>query len=64
MTLPQTPAAKLPEKVDAYCVKCKQTREMIEAQLVSTKNGKPAAKGKCPVCGTTMMKFLSTKTTS
>jgi ssDNA-binding Zn-finger/Zn-ribbon topoisomerase 1 len=34
---------------------------MTEVQMVTTKNGKPAAKGKCPVCGTGMMKFLSGK---
>jgi hypothetical protein len=60
MALPaSTPAA--PKDIDAYCVKCKASRKMVDAQVVSTKNGKPAAKGKCPVCGTTMMKFLSSK---
>lgn len=54
---PQT-TTQAPADVEAYCVKCKTTRKMTEAQLVTTKNGKPAAKGKCPVCGTTMMKFL------
>ena len=48
----------LPAEIEAYCVKCKATRKMVSAQLVITKNGRPAAKGKCPVCGTTMMKFL------
>jgi hypothetical protein len=52
------PATQLPEEIEAYCVKCKAPRKMAEPQLVTTKNGKPAAKGKCPVCGTTMMKFL------
>jgi hypothetical protein len=48
----------LPAEIDAYCVKCKAVRRMVAPQLVITKNGRPAAKGKCPVCGTTMMKFL------
>lgn len=61
MALPEsTPTAPTPD-VDAYCVKCKASRKMTQTQIVTTKNGKPAAKGKCPVCGTTMMKFLSTK---
>jgi hypothetical protein len=52
------PATQLPADLEAYCVKCKATRKMTDPQLVTTKNGKPAAKGKCPVCRTTMMKFL------
>ncbi len=62
MALPEgTPQTTPAPDVDAYCVKCKASRKMVEAQLVTTKNGKPAAKGKCPVCGTTMMKFLPSK---
>jgi hypothetical protein len=48
----------VPEDIDAYCVKCKTSRKMLGAQLVTTKNGKTAAQGKCAVCRTTMMKFL------
>ena len=58
MGLPGLPPT-LPAEIDAYCVKCKATRRMVSPQLVITKNGRAAAKGKCPVCGTTMMKFLS-----
>lgn len=62
MALPEsTPPTTAAPDVDAYCVKCKANRKMVEAQIVTTKNGKPAAKGKCPVCGTTMMKFLPSK---
>jgi hypothetical protein len=56
MALPTPPS--LPAEIEAYCVKCRANRRMVAAQLVITKNGRPAAKGKCPVCGTTMMKFL------
>ena len=48
----------LPEHVEAYCVKCRHTHQMVSAQLVTARNGKSAARGKCAVCGTTMMKFL------
>lgn len=43
-----------------YCVKCKALRDVPDASLesVTTKNGKPAKKGKCPVCGTTVFKFV------
>jgi len=40
-----------------YCVKCRAKREDANAQAVTMKNGKPAMKGKCPVCGTAMFKI-------
>jgi hypothetical protein len=42
---------------EAYCVKCKAKRE-FEGEVVTLKNGRRAAKGKCPVCGTTVMRIL------
>jgi hypothetical protein len=47
--------------VEAYCVKCKAKREMNNPQDVTMKNGRPAVKGVCPVCGTGMYKIKSTK---
>jgi hypothetical protein len=44
--------------VTAYCVKCKQMREMKDTEQVTMKNGRPAMKGKCTVCGTGMYKIL------
>lgn len=44
-----------------YCVKCKKKTEMKDAQRVTMKNGKPALKGQCSVCGTTVNAILSTK---
>jgi hypothetical protein len=44
-----------------YCVKCKKKTEMKDAQQVTMKNGKPALKGQCAVCGTTVNAILSTK---
>ena len=46
---------------EAYCVKCKKKTEMKNAQEVTMKNGKPAMKGQCAVCGTTTQVFLSEK---
>ena len=43
--------------VEAYCVKCREKREMKDAKQITMKNGKPAVQGKCPVCGTTMNKI-------
>jgi Domain of unknown function (DUF5679) len=42
-----------------YCVKCKAKREMKNAQQVTMKNGKPALKGQCAVCGTTINTILA-----
>ena len=46
------------EEVKAYCVKCKAERVIKDLEFVTTKNGRPAAKGVCPECGTKMYKFL------
>jgi hypothetical protein len=43
--------------VEAYCVKCKQKREMKDPKEVIMKNGKKAMSGTCPVCGTKMFKI-------
>ena len=45
----------------AYCVKCKAKTEMKNAKEVKMKNGRPAMKGECSVCGTGMYKILSSK---
>ncbi|HLD11335.1 MAG TPA: DUF5679 domain-containing protein [Patescibacteria group bacterium] len=44
-----------------YCVKCRAKREVDDAkvQKVTMKNGKPASKATCPVCGTAMFKIGS-----
>jgi len=45
--------------MEGYCLKCKQSREMKDLKYVKTANGRTMAKGVCPVCGTTINKFLS-----
>jgi DNA topoisomerase-1 len=45
------------EPLEAYCVKCKQKREMAAADAVFTTNGTPATKGICEVCGTTLFRM-------
>lgn len=53
------------EKVQGYCVKCKDKRDMDEAKEVEMKGkgGKTrrAMKGKCPKCGTTMFRIMPSK---
>lgn len=45
----------------AYCVKCREKRDMEDPERVTMKNGRPAMKGKCSKCGTGMYKILSSK---
>ena len=43
--------------MQAYCVKCRAKREIKNAKTITMKNGRPATKGTCPVCGTTMFRI-------
>lgn len=45
-------------EIQAYCVRCKAQRPMVEVEYLNTRNGRPAARGKCAKCGTVTMKFL------
>ena len=51
----------LEDEMEAYCLKCRTQREMKDATAVTMKNGKPATKGVCPVCGTGMYKIGKAK---
>jgi hypothetical protein len=42
-----------------YCVKCRAKRDVANPEKVTMKNGKPAMKAKCPVCGTGMYRIGS-----
>ena len=42
---------------EGYCVKCREKRE-FEGEETTLKNGRKAARGTCPVCGTTLMRML------
>jgi ssDNA-binding Zn-finger/Zn-ribbon topoisomerase 1 len=46
---------------EAYCVKCREKREMKDEKEVTMKNGRPALEGICPVCGTKLFRLKSTK---
>lgn len=48
---------RVTEPVIAYCVKCKEKREMNQAEAVYTANGTPGTGGVCSVCGTKMFKM-------
>lgn len=44
-------------KYEAYCVKCRAKCE-FEGTVVELKNGRKAAQGVCPKCGTKVMRIL------
>lgn len=45
----------------AYCVKCKAKTEIKDGNRVQMKNGRPAIKGVCSVCGTGVYKIMPSK---
>jgi hypothetical protein len=49
------------ERSDPLADHTKDKREMKDAQNVTMKNGKPAMKGQCAVCGTTMFAIVGAK---
>jgi hypothetical protein len=44
-------------KYEGYCVKCREKRE-FEGTINEMANGRRAAQGTCPVCGTKMNRML------
>jgi len=54
-------SASNPAADTAYCVKCKDKREMKDAHQITMKNGKPAMQGTCVVCGTKLTRILSSQ---
>ena len=43
--------------MEAYCVKCKTKREMVDPKPEYTANATPGTRGTCPVCGTTLFRM-------
>jgi len=43
---------------EAYCVKCKEKREIKDPEEVVMKNNMKAMKGICTTCGTKVFKIL------
>jgi hypothetical protein len=42
---------------NGYCVKCREKRD-FDGEVSVSDSGRRMAKGKCPVCGTTMNRIL------
>lgn len=53
------PEAVAEPAVEAYCVKCRQKRAIQNAHEVTTKNGRRALEGQCPICGTRLFRFIA-----
>jgi hypothetical protein len=49
--------AEKAQTYNGYCVKCKEKRD-FEGNVEVSKTGMNMAKGKCPVCGTTVNRIL------
>jgi RNase P subunit RPR2 len=43
--------------MEGYCMKCRAKREMKDTEEITMKNGRPATRGTCSVCGTKMFKI-------
>lgn len=47
--------------MEAYCVKCREKREMKDPKDVTMKNGRHAVEGTCPVCSTKLFRMVGNK---
>ncbi|WP_449135050.1 DUF5679 domain-containing protein [Senegalimassilia anaerobia] len=45
--------------MEAYCVKCREKKQMKGTERKTMKNGRPMMQGVCPVCGTKLTRILS-----
>ena len=43
--------------MQAYCLKCKEKRDLKDPQVMQFKNGRPATRGVCAVCGASVFVF-------
>src|SRR4030067_2151834 len=47
--------------MEAYCLKCKTKRDLVDPQPVFFSNGTAAMRGTCPVCGSGLNKMGRTE---
>ncbi len=50
------------ERMQGYCLKCREKREIKDMQAVTLKNGRAARQGTCAVCGTKITVMGADKT--
>ncbi len=46
--------------LEAYCVRCREKRPLKDPEPVFTAGGRPATRGTCPACGTTLFRMGAT----
>ena len=46
---------------EGYCVKCRTKRTIKNGVVEVNAQGRRMAKGKCPVCGTNVTRFLASE---
>lgn len=54
----EPPAAQADEDLIGYCARCRVKRPIADPQPTTTKTGRSAVRGVCPVCGTSMFRFV------
>jgi Domain of unknown function (DUF5679) len=47
--------------ITAYCMRCRSPKEIHDAEAITMKNGRAAARGICPTCGTKVFKLGAPK---
>jgi hypothetical protein len=50
--------ATAPSETAAYCVRCRDRRELRRARRVTLSNGRPALRGRCADCGTRAQRIV------
>jgi DNA topoisomerase I len=48
------------DTIQAYCMKCREKRDMLGATAVFASNGTPGTRGTCTVCGTKLFRMGAT----
>lgn len=46
---------------EGYCIKCRKKQMIKDGRVEETAKGRRMAKGTCPVCGTKVNRFVSSK---
>ena len=46
--------------MQAYCMKCREKKDIQEPEAIVMKNGRPATRGSCGDCGTKLFRIGAT----
>ncbi|MCB0076218.1 MAG: hypothetical protein KDD73_02270 [Anaerolineales bacterium] len=53
----ETPTEEAGETLMGYCVRCRAKRFLVRTEITTTRNGRPAVRGECAICGAGMLVF-------